>query len=277
MLPYGPGLNGHVWASLLFGEWDICLDFTGSDRSALMAWLSRAENSYGYAKWGSDGWRARAYNHLCPASVREQHTVDFHLALVQQAMALGTLEDHLPTPWMKVPAGLPCPFTAPDNSKPVAVVHIGTAREEKFWLDERWAEVIESLATTHQVILTGTNEGLERPHLDRVRALIGSQATDLSGRLSLEELAALISKCSIALGVDSMAMHLAAMFNRPQVVLFGPTNPFHWRPRQPHAVVVAAGHDQPLTEFAPKAKGAEMNLISTAQVVNAIRVALSFS
>ena len=48
-------------------------------------------------------------------------------------------------------------------------------------------------------------------------------------------------------------------------------------PRLSRAVVVAAGHDEPVTTFAPKAKGAEMNLISTAQVVDAIRLALSFS
>ena len=41
------------------------LDFTGTDRSALMAWLSRAEHSLGYAKFASNGWRARAYTALC--------------------------------------------------------------------------------------------------------------------------------------------------------------------------------------------------------------------
>ncbi len=269
VLPYGGGLNLMVWSSVLLGEWDLCLDFTGTDRSALMAWLSRAERSLGYAKWGSDGWRARAYTELCDASVRDLHTVDFHLALTGVPAAENA-------PFLRIPPALPsAPGALPTG--PYAIVHVGTAREEKFWLDDRWAEVIEHISKTRHVVLTGTNEGLERPHLDRLRAQLRAPVTDLTGRLSLVELAALISRCDLALGVDSMAMHLAAMFQRPQVVLFGPTNPFHWRPQQLRAVVLAAGHDQPLTTFVPKAKGAEMNLISTAQVIDAISLALSFS
>jgi len=270
VLPYGGGLNLGVWSSIIFGEWDLCLDFTGTDRSALMAWLSRAKRSIGYAKWGSAGWRARAYTELCDASVRDLHTVDFHLALT------GVPIPPSEGPFLQVPA-LSHPASCALPSAPYAVVHIGTAREEKFWLDDRWCEVVEHVSKTHHVVLTGTNEGLERPHLDRLRAQLRAPVTDLTGRLSLVELAALISRCDLALGVDSMAMHLAAMFQRPQVVLFGPTNPFQWRPKQPRAVVLAAGHDQPLTTFAPKAKGAEMNLISTAQVIDAIPLALSFS
>ena len=289
ILAYGSGLNLPVWASLLFGEWDLCLDFTGTDRSALMAWLSRAKTSRGYAKWGSAGWRARAYTELCDASVRDLHTVDFHLALTgelaSQDASFLHIPLHLPFASLRSPSGqpsagylrcAPVPIShLPAAGRPLAIVHIGTAREEKFWDDSRWAEVVAHLAKTHEVVLTGTNAGLERPHLDALRARLETPVTDLTGRLSLVELAALIARCDIAVGVDSMAMHLAAMFQRPQVVLFGPTNPFHWRPRHSRAVVVAAGHEGPLTQFAPKAKGAEMNLISTAQVIDAITLALS--
>ncbi|MDB6139096.1 MAG: rfaQ [Verrucomicrobiaceae bacterium] len=278
VLAYGGGINLSAWAALLLGEWDLCLDFTGTDRSALMAWISRAERSLGYAKWGSEGWRARAYTELCDASVRDLHTVDFHLALARQATVHEGAEQPPgePGPSMRISdaQGLLPSLTF---THPLAVVHIGTAREEKFWPAERWAEVIRYLSPSHQVVLTGTNEGLERPHLDRLRALLRDPVTDLTGRLSLVELAALIARCDLALGVDSMAMHLAAMFQRPQVVLFGPTNPFHWRPQQRRAVVLAAGHDGPVTTFFPKAKGAEMNLISTAQMISAIPLALSFS
>jgi ADP-heptose:LPS heptosyltransferase len=289
VLPYGGrSLNLPVWASLLIGEWDLCLDFTGTDRSALMAWLSRAKQSVGYAKFASDGWRARAYTQLCEASVRDLHTVDFHLSLVATAVPLlSPFADPASTPvlaspadtaFLRIPSPAPCSLPCPaPGALPFAIVHIGTAREEKFWLDERWAEVIAHVAKTHQVILTGTNEGLERPHLDRLRTLLRVPYVDLTGKLSLVELAALIGRCDLALGVDSMAMHLAAMFQRPQVVLFGPTNPWHWRPRHARAQVTAAAHQDPSTEFAPKAKGADMNLISTPQVLSAINRALSLS
>lgn len=277
-------LNAGLWASIALGEWDACYDFTGTDRSALMTALSRAKQRHGYAKF-AHGLRASSYTHLCEASVRDLHTVDFHLALVEhgawstehgaeRCLAIATSEDQRST---RAQQG------------PYAVVHIGTAREEKFWPAERWAEVIEHLLSSESplhapssmphagpsVLITGTNVGLERPHLDRLRSMLKVPVIDLTGQLSLVALAGVIDQCALAIGVDSMAMHLAAMFGRPQVVLFGPTNPFHWRPRHPQAVVLAAGHEGPVTEFQPRAKGAPMELISTRMVVDAIHRALS--
>ena len=246
-------------ASLVFGEWDLTLDFTGTDRSALLTWLSRAKVCRGYAKFSSDRWRARAYTELCEASVRELHTVDFHLALAGCAKAEGAA---MSKPEVDLPA-LPERF---------ALVHIGTAREEKFWPVDRWLEVIHHLVKEKSlpVVLTGTNAGLERPHLDALRARLEVPVTDLTGQLSLLQTAGVIARSSLALGVDSMAMHLAAMFQRPQVVLFGPTNPHHWRPMQPRAITLASGHDGLLLTTQPKAKGGPMELISTRQVIDAM-------
>ena len=60
-------------------------------------------------------------------------------------------------------------------------------------------------------------------------------------------------------------MHLAAAMQTPQVVLFGPTNPLHWRPRFTPALILQGDQPGPLTEFAPKQKRAAMNQISTEQ------------
>lgn len=267
VLPYhNVSLNVGVWASVAVGEWDACYDFTGTDRSALMTWLSGAGRRFGYAKFAR-GWRKHAYTDLCTASVRDLHTVDFHLALTGlEPVAEGTRTLHAPEAVFQAFLDLP--------ARPRCVVHIGTAREEKFWPAERWVEVIHHLSRTHHVILTGTNAGLERPHLDALRAALTCPVTDFTGRLTLVELAALIEHCDLALGVDSMAMHMAATFGRPQIVLFGPTNPFHWRPRHPQAIVLTAAAAGPTTAFDPRAKGAAMELISTRTVVDAIDHAL---
>ena len=62
-----------------------------------------------------------------------------------------------------------------------------------------------------------------------------------------------------------------AAFRTPQVALFGPTNPFHWRPRHERAVVLSAAQpDAPLTIFTPRMKGVPMERISTELVIGAI-------
>jgi len=49
-------------------------------------------------------------------------------------------------------------------------------------------------------------------------------ASDLSGRTTLEQLAAVISLARVCVSNDSGAMHLAAAVGVPLAALFGPTN-----------------------------------------------------
>jgi ADP-heptose:LPS heptosyltransferase len=75
--------------------------------------------------------------------------------------------------------------------------------------------------------------------------------------------------------VDSAPVHLAAATNIPQVALFGPTNPFHWRPRRSPALILQGDSGLPLQEFAPKQPRLPMKLISTQAVINAMDALLS--
>jgi len=47
--------------------------------------------------------------------------------------------------------------------------------------------------------------------------------------------------------VDSAPMHLASASRTPQVILFGPTNPFHWRPRESPALILQGTSTSPFT------------------------------
>lgn len=273
VIPYHSGrMNAETWGSALAGEWDACLDFTGSDRSALLTKLSRARERIGYAKHAR-GLRRYAYTSLCQASVRELHTVDFHLSLVRELVPNAGLQSDDGT--CNIPANVEADVRRMLANEGIggryAVVHPGTAREEKFWLDENWAEVCRHLHERMglQVVLTGSGDGLEAPHLEHLRQLLRVRVVDLTGRLTLVELAAVIKGCGIMLGVDSMAMHLAATMVKPQVALFGPTNPFHWRPRHEKAIVLLAGRSSSISTFMPKERKREMKLISTQSVIDA--------
>jgi ADP-heptose:LPS heptosyltransferase len=218
--------------------------------------------------------RKLAYTSLSHASVRELHTVDFHLALLAELGVSSPI----------VPRALPLklPHDAKKRVKflleeagafgPYAVVHPGTAREEKYWMAERWAEVCASLHHRNMaIVLTGAGDGLELPHLEALRRRLRVPVVDLTGRLTLIEFAGVIAGCEVIVGVDSMAMHLAALFSKPQVALFGPTNPFHWRPRHARARVLLAGSHGCVTSFTPKERKRDMKLISTQAVVDATR------
>jgi ADP-heptose:LPS heptosyltransferase len=237
------GGNAAAWKSILRDRFDLCVDFTGRDRSALMSLASRAPRRVvaGSALRGSL-WRRFCYNRIAEIPVRSRHTVDFYLE--QAAAALGQPSADLAgvatAPILELPAGaigqartlLEARGIGPDAE--FIAIHPGSARPEKYWVPERWAEVIDFCQETlgRPCVLTGgSGDSYEQAHLARIHAALRQPCADLSGQLGLLTLAAVLAKASLFAGVDSGPMHLAAAFGRPQVVLFGPTNPFHWRPR----------------------------------------------
>src|SRR5207253_7280598 len=111
-------------------------------------------------------------------------------------------------------------------------------------------------------VVTGGASPLEQAHIRDIKSKVQAQVVDLSGKTDLLTLGALIAKARLLVTVDSAPMHLASATGTPQVVLFGPTNPFHWRPLESPALILH-GDSAPVTQFAPKLPRLAMNQIST--------------
>jgi len=227
VLVWRPGrLNFGLLRRLAAGGWDAVLDFTGSDRSALLSLLSRAPVRAGWEKFAVNGLRRRAWNRRSGAVVRELHTVEFHEALVREVIP-GALpagdSGHLRSAGAGEVPRLPSRYV---------LFHPGTARAEKYWPADRWAELLAHVggALGWPVVVTGGRDPREAEAVEAMR-LGGVAFTDLSGRLDLRQLAAVVERSRLAVTVDTGVMHLAAAWARPQVALFGPTNPWHWAPR----------------------------------------------
>jgi ADP-heptose:LPS heptosyltransferase len=102
-----------------------------------------------------------------------------------------------------------------------------------------------------------------------------SEIVDLSGKMNLLALTALIGRARLVVTVDSAPVHLAAAVGTPQVALYGPTNPYHWRPRQAPCLILQGDSGLPMTEFIPKRPRVPMKLISTEAVKSAMDSLLS--
>ena len=67
----------------------------------------------------------------------------------------------------------------------------------------------------------------------------GLDAFNLAGKISLQELGALILLSDCLLCVDSVPFHMANALKKKVVALFGPTSEITWGPwRNPHASVI---------------------------------------
>jgi ADP-heptose:LPS heptosyltransferase len=266
------GGNRAFWQKLILSGFDVCLDYTGNDRSAICSILSKAPKRITFQSAGKSHLRTIFYNEYVDSSARENHVADHYLHLLR-ALQVPDVSDagitlDLPDWPVKKAQQL---LGEIGVAEPYVILHPGTTRPEKYWLPERWAEVIEFCKTTlgSPCIVTGKSDTIEAEHIAAIRAKAGFH--DLTGRTDLLTLAALVRKARLLLSVDSTAMHLGAAFGTPQIALFGKSNPFHWRPRHAKALILEAGKPQASQEPGPLHRSAPMTNISTQQVINAIR------
>jgi heptosyltransferase-3 len=123
------------------------------------------------------------------------------------------------------------------------VVHPASRWLFKCWTAARTAELVDTLqARGERVVLTGSADPEENALVEDIVRRLRAPALNLAGRLSLKELAALIGRAALFVGVDSAPMHMASAMGTPAVALFGPSGEVEWGPWQiPHRVIVS-GH-----------------------------------
>jgi len=266
-----------IYHRVKWDRFDYSIDFTRNDRSALLTSLSRAKKRIMAPRARNQSrLNASAYNELLPHRMHEMHTIDYNLAL------LGPLGIHDASPAIR----LKLPSSTLEQAdeirrsfkidQPFIIFHPGSAWSEKFWDAQRWAETIEHARTNSTgVVITGGASEPELKHIAEIKSKLSGTVIDLSGKTDLLTLAALIAQARLVVTVDSAPMHLAAAMKTPQIVLFGPTNPFHWRPRESPALILQGKAASPLVTFSNQQPGVPMNDISTEAVIDAMGSLLS--
>jgi predicted lipopolysaccharide heptosyltransferase III len=273
------GFGGIATLRAILGrKFDYCIDFTRNDRSALLVLVSRAKKRIvSFRIKVRSKIRTRFYNQLVPHRMRDMHTIDYHLALLQPlgiSNASREVKLEIPDTASRRADDLLREFNI---TKPFIIFHPGSARPEKFWEAERWTAIINRAADNHDVdvVLTGGLSPLEQAHIKEIKKNVRHRLIDFSGKTDLLTLAALIAKARLLVTVDSAPMHLGAASKTPQVILFGPTNPFHWRPLESPALILQGASAEPVHEFISKQQRLPMNQISTQAVIDAMETLLS--
>jgi heptosyltransferase-2/heptosyltransferase-3 len=155
---------------------------------------------------------------------------------------------------------------------PLVVLHPGTGGPAKLWFAERWAAVVDALqAQGARLVLTGGPDELAL--VAEVAAQTQSTALVLAGQTSVGQLAALMRRATLVLGVDSGPLHLAAAQGVPTLHLYGPGDAGRfgpWGEPARHVVLRADLWCSPCGEFAACPRGLArpecMERISAARV-----------
>lgn len=202
-------------------RYDVVIDAQGLIKSAAL--VTRAARG---EKHGLDAQSAREpfacwfYHHRHHID-RRQHAVE----RIRQLFAASLGYD--------VPAGrgdyaIAGHFTGPasrqdDAVAPYLVFLHATTRPEKHWPEAHWRKLIE--------LLSHSGFGIRLPWgtaLEYERALRLSEnfpSVEVLPRLNLAQVAAVLAGARAVVSVDTGLSHLAAALDRPNITLYGPTDP----------------------------------------------------
>jgi heptosyltransferase-3 len=124
------------------------------------------------------------------------------------------------------------------------LIHPGSRWLFKCWPAAATAALLDGLAADGwPIVMTGAPDPAEAPLLGAIKAALRVPVVDLSGKLTLSELAALIGCARLFIGCDTAPMHMASAMGTPIVAWFGPSGEHVWGPwRVPHRVVASTRH-----------------------------------
>ena len=134
---------------------------------------------------------------------------------------------------------------SPEVTQPTIAFHPGSGSLRKNWSLQRWTEFFRQVMPAHSgiqvAVITGEAEA-ERGITEALRRewAEAPYSWTLWDQLPLTELAHRLTACRAFLGHDSGISHLAAACDVPCLLLFGPTDPAIWAPRNAGVQVVTA-------------------------------------
>lgn len=210
------------------------INSTEGDRGAIVGFFSGAPRRRGLVRAeGEKRWRRLLYTEPVTSRTGLRHTVVRNLDLLppggvteSRDVPLRFGEGELASVRFLLDQG----GWSPDL--PLVQIHPTSRWLFKCWNDTDVAHVIDHLVLARglQVVVTSGPATRERDRVARILAACDATAMDLSGRLSLKEMAALASLCCLFFGVDTAPMHMAAALDVPVVAVFGPSGAFDWGP-----------------------------------------------
>ena len=234
-------LEWGVLRNLKARQYDLVIHLTDHPRGA---WLTRLLSPrWAVAPKRAGRWWKHCFTHLYPlVGGGRRHTVDMHLDALRRLgiQPEGEASRLLMEPGEEARARVDELLAGKGLSdKGFVQVHPASRWFFKCWPVERNAALLRELSSRgEKIVITGAPDPKERELVAAILAEASIEVLDLTGALSLRELAALTSRARLFVGVDSAPMHIAAAVGTPCVALFGPSGDKEWGPwRVPHRVV----------------------------------------
>ena len=207
---------GRLLKSIRSEKYDAVIDLQGEMKSAMLTRLARGVRM-GYDSRSAHEWGAQTAYRRRMRVAKGQHSITRMRSLM--AMALGYEIPTTPAEYGVDRSRLPAaPVDLPERF--VVFVH-STSWSSKNWHEDRWRQLvlIAKDAGYTPVLPWGSRAESERSY--RIAGEEGIVLPDLT----IAQKAAIITRASSVIGLDTGLSHIAAAFGVPGVSLYGATDP----------------------------------------------------
>lgn len=111
--------------------------------------------------------------------------------------------------------------------RPLIAIHPFASKQERNWIFERYAEVIQSAVKKWNagVVLTGGNAATERDFCERLASIAPEQTLNLCGQTTPKQLAAVLAQVNVLIAPDTGPVHIARAMNTPVIGLYAVASP----------------------------------------------------
>lgn len=231
-------------AELQQRDYDLVVHLTDHNRGAWLKRLTGAEWGVALPRKGRRFWKNSFSHFYEPPGTFPRHTVEFNLDALRRIGVYPKEEEKrlVLVPGTEAEVSIDVRL-ATQGLAPGEFVHFHPASRWPFkcWSEKNAAELVQRLhALGHPVVLTAAPSEDELAMVRRIVDLASQPVVDLSGQLSLKQLAALTARAKLFIGVDSAPMHMASAMQTPVVALFGPSGDKEWGPwKVPHRTIVS--------------------------------------
>lgn len=148
----------------------------------------------------------------------------------------------------------------PEDAGQYLVFLHATTRADKHWPEEHWRELIGLFST--QNIRIKLPWGAEHEYQRALRLAEGFPFVEVLPKLSLQNVAEVLAGAKAVVSVDTGLSHLTAALDRPNITLYGPTDP---------GLIGGYGENQ----FVLKAEGNSLENLKAGQVFDRLNAILS--
>lgn len=122
--------------------------------------------------------------------------------------------------------------------RPFVVVSPGAKSHIKRWTKEGFALACDRIISELEMDVIMVGDAEDKKIIARITPLMKGRAVDLSGRLNLRQLGALIEKANLLITNDSAPMHIGSSLGAKVLAIFGPTDPEKYGPTHDESVIV---------------------------------------